>query len=109
GDAADLRIELTIVEGDGGAPDLGDLAEQHGWFGDRLLRRRYQLDAFEKTLELIGPECGENDLAERRAMCRTHHADAIGELECARAAGARDHHDRIAHPHRKVAAFAGFP
>ena len=42
-------------------------------------------------------------------MRRPHHADAVGELERAGAAGAGDNDDGIAHAHRKMAAFAGFP
>ena len=42
-------------------------------------------------------------------MRRPHHADAVGELERAGAAGAGDNDDGIAHAHGKMAAFAGFP
>ena len=76
--------------------------------GDRLLGRRLHLDAVEKTLQLIGAQRGQDDLAERGAMRRAHHADAVGQLKRAGAAGARDHHDGVAHAHRKMAAFAGF-
>ena len=80
-----------------------------GDVGDRLLGRRLQLDAFEKALQLIGAQRGEDDLAERGAMRRPHHADAVGQLKRAGAAGAGDHDDGVAHSHRKMAAFAGFP
>ena len=43
-DAAHFRVEFAVVEGDRAAPDLGDFAQQHGRVGDRLLRRRFQLD-----------------------------------------------------------------
>ena len=42
-------------------------------------------------------------------MCRPYHADAVGELERAGAAGAGDNDDGIAHSHRKMPALAGFP
>ena len=77
--------------------------------GDRLLGRWFQVDAFKETLELIGAKRGQDDLAERSAMRRSHHADAVGQLKRAGPAGAGDHHDRVAHAHREMAAFAGFP
>ena len=40
-------------------------------------------------------------------MGRPHHADAVGELERAGAAGARDHDDGVTHPHGKMRAFSG--
>ena len=42
-------------------------------------------------------------------MRRPHHADAVGQLKRAGAAGAGDHDHGIAHTHRKMATFAGFP
>ena len=42
-------------------------------------------------------------------MGRPHHADAVGQLKRAGAAGAGDHDDGVAHPHREMGAFSGFP
>jgi hypothetical protein len=40
-------------------------------------------------------------------MRRTHHADAVGQLERAGGTGARDHDHRIPHAYREMAALAG--
>ena len=80
-----------------------------GMLGDRLLGRRLQFGALEEALQLIGTQRRQDDLAERGAMRRPHHADAVGQLKCAGPAGAGDHHHGIAHSHREMAAFAGFP
>src|SRR5580704_18291699 len=69
-DASNFEIELAIVESDAAAPDVLDLAQQHGNLRDRLLGRWLQFDALEKTLELIRTQRGEDDLAKRRAVGR---------------------------------------
>src|SRR5262249_46586577 len=66
-----------------------------------------ELDAREEALQLVGTQRREDDLAERGAVRRAHHADAIGQLERAGPAGAGDHHHGVAHAYREMAALAG--
>src|SRR5882672_64751 len=107
-DATHFRIEFAVVKGDAAALDLGNFAQQHRNVGDRLRCRWFQVGAFKEALQLIRAQRGQDDLAERGTMGRPHHADAVGQLKCAGAAGARDHDDGVAHTHREMAAFAGF-
>ena len=57
---------------------------------------------------MLQRERRQHDLAKRGAMRRTHHADAVCELESAGAAGARQHHHCVTHAHGKMSALAGF-
>ena len=66
-----------------------------------------QFGALEIALELLGAQRRQHDLAERRAVRRPDDADAVGQLEGARPAGAGDHHDGIAHADGEMPALAG--
>jgi hypothetical protein len=88
--------------------DLGDFAHQRRNVGDRFFGRWFEIDAFEKPFQLLRTQRRQDDLAECGAMGRPYHTDAVGQLKCAGAAGAGDHHHGIAHSHSKMATFAGF-
>src|SRR6185312_15396190 len=75
GDAARLGIELAIIEANAVAPYRSELALQCLGIADRLGGEAAQLMRRKKALELIGGEVGEQHLAERRAMRRSHDAD----------------------------------
>src|SRR5215813_8103262 len=66
--AAHFEIELTLVIRDPGAPDLRELAQQGRHLGDRILGRWLELDALQKTFELIVAQRRQDHLAERRAV-----------------------------------------
>ena len=106
-DAAHLGIELAVVIGDAGAAHPVELAAQRLDVGYRPRRERLELGAGEEPLALRIPERGEDDLAKRGAMGGTYNSDAVGELECASAAGAGDDDHGITHAHAEMARLAG--
>src|SRR6266700_1988702 len=85
-DAAHFEIELTLVVRDTRAPDLRELAQQGRSLGDRILGRRLELDALQKSFELVVAQRRQDHLAERRAMRGPHHAYPVCQLEGARPA-----------------------
>ena len=105
--AADFEIEFAVVERDAGPPDFVDLAQQHRYFGNRLLGRRLQLHAAEEMRQLVGLQRGEDRLSECSAVGRADDADPVGQLEGARTARAGNHHHDVAHADGEMAAFAG--
>src|SRR5215470_10108201 len=50
--AAYLQIELALIEGDAGASNLRDLAQQRRNFGDRVVGRGLELHPLQEPLEL---------------------------------------------------------
>src|SRR5262245_7701005 len=64
GDTTHLQVELAVVEGDAGSPDLLDLAQEDRHLSYRSLGRRLEVRPCEEALELVGLQGCENDFAQ---------------------------------------------